>query len=137
VNNTSISVSAAMAAHLFTQPSASIEELANACNVIQSECNCNRRPYDMFSVVCGGLRALYSGAPIEAQLLASITSLLSPTLPYNGSWHRQPGARYFPAAQEALFKCGGLDLLVASLSYPSATNKPAAARYMHSHHDIL
>ena len=124
-----------MATPLFTQPSASKEELVSACNFIQAECNCSRRPYDMFSVVCGGLRPLYSGAPIEAELLASITSLLSPTLPYNGSWHRQPSARYFPAAQEALFKCGGLDLLVASLGYPSAINKPAAARYMHPRHE--
>ena len=126
-------VAAEMAAPLFTQPSASKEELQNACSIIQSECNSNHRPYNLFSLVCGGLRPLYSGAPIEAEIVASISILLSPP-PNDGSWNRRPNARYVPSAQEALFKCGGLDSLVASLGYPSALNKPAIARYLHSLH---
>ena len=121
-----------MSAPLFTLPSASKEDLQNACAFIQSECSCNRRPYDSLSVVCGGLRPLYSGAPIEAEIIASIISLLSPPAPHDGSWHRRPSSRYVPAAQEVLFKCGGLDVLVACLGYPSALNKPAIAKFVHS-----
>jgi hypothetical protein len=121
-------VAAEMAVPLFTQPSASKEELQNACSFIQSECSFNRRPYNLFSVVCGGLRPLFSGSPVEAEILASISSLLSPPSK-DGSWYRRPSARYVPSAQEALFTCGGLDSLVASLGYPSALNKPAIARY--------
>ena len=121
-------VAAAMSAPLFTLPSASQEDLQNACGFIRSECSCNRRPYDVLSVVCGGLRPLYSGSPIEAEIIASVCSLLSPPPPNDGAWHRRPNARYVPAAQELLFKCGGLDVLVACLGYPSALNKPAIAR---------
>jgi hypothetical protein len=113
---------------LFTQPSASKEELQNACSFIQSECKCNRRPYDMFPVVCGGLRPLYSGSTTEAELLASINTLLSPPSPHDGTWSRLPSARYVPTAQQALFKCGGLDPLVTSLGFPSAVNRPAISR---------
>jgi hypothetical protein len=117
-----------MAASLFTQPSASKEELQHACSFIQSECNRHQRPYDMLAVVCGGLRPLYSGSSIEAELIASISALLSPPSSQDGTWNRLPSARYVPIAQEALFKCGGLDPIVASLSYPSAANKPAISR---------
>ncbi len=117
-----------MAASLFTQPSASKEELQHACSFIQSECNRHQRPYDMLAVVCGGLRPLYSGSSIEAELIASISALLSPTSSQDGTWNRLPSARYDPIAQEALFKCGGLDPIVAALSYPSAANKPAISR---------
>ena len=120
---------AAMSAPLFSQPSASKEELQNACSFVQSECNLHRRPYDMFSVLSGGLRPLYSGSSTESDLLTSINSLLSPPSPHDVSWNRQPGARYVPVAQEAFFKCGGLESLVASLRYPSAVNKPAICRY--------
>ena len=118
-----------MAASLFTQPSASKEELQHACSFIQSECNRHQRPYDMLAVVCGGLRPLYSGSSTESDLLTSINSLLSPPSPHDVSWNRQPGARYVPVAQEAFFKCGGLEPLVAALRYPSAINKPAISRY--------
>jgi hypothetical protein len=124
-----VRVAAAMSAPLFSQPSASKEELQNACSFVQSECNLHRRPYDMFSVLSGGLRPLYSGSSTESDLLTSINSLLSPPSPHDVSWNRQPGARYVPVAQEAFFKCGGLESLVASLRYPSAVNKPAICRY--------
>lgn len=117
---------------LFTQPSASKEELKSACDFILCECNCNRRPYEMFPVVCGGLRPLYSGSSIEAEIISAITSLLSPAPPHDSRWHRRPSSRYVPKAQEALFKCGGLEPLVASLGYPSALNKPGIARYLRS-----
>jgi hypothetical protein len=123
-----------MSAPLFTLPSASKDDLQNACTFIQSECSCNRRPYDSLVVVCGGLRPLYSGAPIEAEIIASIILLLSPPAPHDSFWHRRPSVRFVPAAQEFLFKCGGLDALVASLGYSSALNKPAIARFFHFRH---